>query len=309
MSQLTIAVCSYNRSANLPGLIRAIRAQQAPVAFDILVVDNNSSDDTQAVLESLAAEEGAPLRYVLESNQGITHARNRAIEECLSRDYMAFLDDDELPADGWLAAACDALMNEGAECVGGEIVLALEETQRPRWLVKELCGFLGALEYGADPFWIENNATPVWSGNIAYNVAMFRDDPTLRFDLRFNREGNGIGGGEDMMMFLHLLGQGRRIRYRPDMRISHFVDDFKLVRSYFLKLHYLAGRRAGLHKDEAYSKTILGVPPFLLLHLLRDMVRTIMLALTAKPALRQAMNAANTAGLISGLYHKRAQRS
>jgi glycosyltransferase involved in cell wall biosynthesis len=69
------------------------------------------------VLQKLAEEEGIPLRYVTESQQGISYARNRAISECLDK---VFIDDDEMPALGLIDAATDALINENADCVGGD---------------------------------------------------------------------------------------------------------------------------------------------------------------------------------------------
>ena len=119
MNSLTVAVCTYNRAHRLPKLVRALRQQECPIPFEILIVDNNSTDGTQAVLEQLSLEDGHPLRFVKETQQGIVFARNRALEESLSSTYMAFLDDDELPLPGMLKAAIDALEREGADCVGG----------------------------------------------------------------------------------------------------------------------------------------------------------------------------------------------
>lgn len=103
------------RSAHrLPGLVKALREQECPIPFEILIVDNNSTDETQAVLDQLSLEDGPPLRFVKETQQGIVFARNRALEESLGNAYMAFLDDDELPPPGMLKAAIDALEREGS---------------------------------------------------------------------------------------------------------------------------------------------------------------------------------------------------
>ena len=81
---ISFAFCTYNRSDRLEALVAAMRAQQCAEPFEILVINNNSSDDTLAVLERLAAQPGVPLRYVTESTQGIVPARNRGLAEAMN---------------------------------------------------------------------------------------------------------------------------------------------------------------------------------------------------------------------------------
>jgi glycosyltransferase involved in cell wall biosynthesis len=301
MTKFSVAICSYNRAQHLPPLIEALRAQNCPVPFDILVVDNNSSDATYNTVDKLIRQNGAQVRYVNEPIQGITYARNRAISECLSNDYLAYIDDDELPLPGWLEAGYRALHDEGAACVGGRIMATIPMGKSPEWLTDELLGFLGQLDYGAESFWITGPETPIWSGNIAYRMSLFRDNPILRFDARYNRAGSGVGGGEDAIMFRTILNGGARIRYRPDMAIEHIVDPWKLRRSYFLKLHYLAGLRSGRYQFGDYKRLILGVPPFLITQFFRQCSKTVMMSLQGKAGiLRQAMNAANALGNVIG---------
>lgn len=303
MSLLTVAICSYNRSANLPRLVAALRRQACPIPFEILVVDNNSRDDTQAVLAELAEQEGAKLRYCLETAQGITHARNRALQESLDSDFMLFIDDDELPSETLLSAAVDALQREGADCVGGAIDVDIDS--RPDWLTEELLGFLGKLDHGEQAFWIEDQSTPIWSGNIAYRMALFRDDAELRFDARYNRVGKGIGGGEDAAMFWRLLERRAKIRYRPDMKIMHLVEPWRLKRRYFLKLHYLAGLREGRYRLPDYPKTLFGIPPFMMSQFVAQAARALTKTVLRRPdRIRQGMNASHAWGTIIG-YRRR----
>ena len=305
MQRLTVAICTYNRGELLPPLIAALRRQHCPIPFDILVVDNNSSDSTQAILRQLASEQGVPLRYVREASQGITFARNRAIDECLDAEYMAFIDDDEIPDEGWLEAMCSGLCQDEADCVGGRIIVDLSGFPRPKWLSDELLGFLGELDYGGMALWIRDLSTPIWSGNVAYRMSLFKGSD-LRFDARYNRAGTGVGGGEDAIMFRALIARGARIRYRPDMAIRHRVEPAKLRRRYFLRLHFLAGRKSGQYGPMTYQRTVLGVPPFMVMQVLRHVIKTLGMILTRKPAaLRQAMNAAHASGLVFGRFLQR----
>ena len=301
MTMVTVAICTYNRAGNLPSLIRELRAQESPIPFEILVVNNNSTDDTERVLAELATKEGAPLRYVSEKSQGIVHARNRAIEESLGSTYLAFMDDDELPAPGWLWAAVDALDREEAECVGGEIQVKLPPSRCPAWLEDEILPFLGEVKNGPAPFWVRDRSTPVWSGNIAYRMDLF--SLGLRFDERYNREGNAVGGGEDYIMFCHLLERGTRIRFRNDMLIWHLVEEWKLKRRYFLRLHFLAGWKRGRWSGEEYPRTFLGVPPFVVRQALQLLLPAIPKLILSRPvALRQAMNGVHGIGMALGKF-------
>ncbi|WP_446811873.1 glycosyltransferase [Methylomonas sp. 2BW1-5-20] len=299
---LTFAFCTFNRVERLEKLVACMRAQSCPIPFKILAIDNNSSDSTSDILNQLTQLAGPELHWVHEPTQGIVAARNRAIQEALNSDILVFVDDDELPLPGLLNATVDAVINEGAECVGGRIDIDFSNQNRPRWLDDELLGFLGALDHGDCAFWIEDNTTPVWAGNIAYDMDLFRRDPTLRFDRRYDRKGKTIGGGEDLMMFNLLLQQKRRIRYRPDMAILHAVEPWRLQRHYFIKVHFLAGFRGAINDFPAYNRTHLGIPPFLVAQLIRQIWQWLLLACSLKNSLRQAMNISYSLGQISGCF-------
>lgn len=303
--KLTFAFCTYNRADRLENLVAAMRAQDCPIPFEILAVNNNSKDNTLAILENLAARPGVSLRFVTETEQGIVPARNRAIEEALESDILVFMDDDELPQAGLLNAAHDAIVNEGAECVGGRVEVDFTPHGRPTWLEDDLLGFLAEVKHGDTPFWITDDRTPVWTANIAYDMRLFRDHPALRFDKRYNREGSGMGGGEDAILFRTLLARGTKIRYRPDMAVWHFIEPWRLKRSYFLKLHYRAGLRVGRHELPAYPRILFGIPPFLVTQCVQQSLKVLGMYLTGQPgALRQAMNATHAMGCLVGFRYR-----
>lgn len=303
--KLTFAFCTYNRADRLENLVAAMRAQDCPIPFEILAVNNNSKDNTLAILENLATRPGVSLRFVTETEQGIVPARNRVIEEALESDILVFMDDDELPQAGLLNAAHDAIVNEGAECVGGRVDVDFTPHRRPAWLEDDLLGFLAEVKHGNAPFWITDDRTPIWTANIAYDMRLFRDHPALRFDKRYNREGSGMGGGEDAILFRTLLARGTKIRYRPDMAVWHFIEPWRLKRSYFLKLHYRAGLRVGRHELPAYPRTLFGIPPFLVTQCVQQSLKVLGMYLTGQPgALRQAMNATHAMGCLVGFRYR-----
>jgi succinoglycan biosynthesis protein ExoM len=303
MSNLTVAICTYNRAERLPALVAALRRQECAAPFSILIVDNNSSDNTRQVLSELESGEGAALRYACEPVPGIVPARNRALEECRESTYLVFLDDDEIPKPGMLTAALDAFEREGAECVGGRVKVFFEAGERPHWLGDELLRFLAEMDYGQESFWITDNRTPIYTSNIAYRAAIFREG--LRFDQHYNRVGKSGFGGEDVMMFKTLLDGKIKIRYRPDMEVEHHVERWRLQRKYFLKLHYTQGLRRGRWQAEDYSRSACGIPPFMVLQALRHTGKALQMFVVGDSyALRQGMNATHALGLIAGRFSK-----
>ncbi len=301
MPTLTAAFCTFNRADRLEKLVAALRAQSCPIPFEVLAINNNSPDNSLNILKQLATLPGAPLRFVTETEQGIVPARNRAIDESLGSDIMVFIDDDELPQPGLLAAAYDAIMKEGAQCAGGRVEVDFSPHGRPPWLGDELLGFLAEVNYGPAPFWITDGSTPIWTANVAYDMRLFRSDSALRFDQRFNRKGLDVGGGEDAAMFRTMLSQVMRLRYRPDMVVRHFVEPWRLKRSYFLKLHYRAGIRAGRHDLPTCASTFFGVPRFLITLCVRQSLKAIGMLIARKTgALRQGMNATHALGCLIG---------
>jgi len=301
MPLLTFAFCTYNRADRLEKLVAAMREQSCSIPFEILAINNNSTDNTTGVLTQLAKLPGPTLRWVTEPIQGIVAARNRGIAEAMDSDILVYIDDDEIPLPGLIEAAADAILNEGAECVGGRVEMDFSTIPRPAWLEDSLLGFLAAVDHGPDAFWIQDTSTPIWTANVAYDMQLFRNDPALRFDKRFDRVGNVVGGGSDAVMFRTLLERKARIRYRPEMAVLHAVETWRLKRSYFLKLHYLAGLRQGQHRLPTYPNTFLGLPPFLVAQFFRQAFKAMGMQLSGRPgALRQGMNASHALGALMG---------
>src|SRR3569833_4189968 len=213
MPVLTFAFCTYNRADRLEKLVAAMREQTCPIPFEILAINNNSSDATADILARLEQLPGPTLRWVTEPVQGIVAARNRGIAEALDSDILVFIDDVEIPLPGLLEAAVDAILNEGAACAGGRVAMDFSTTTRPRWLEDDLLGFLAAVDHGPERFWIEDASTPIWTANVAYDMRLFRDDPTLRFVRCFFCVGFFFGGGVVVLLFCCLLFFGVWLRF------------------------------------------------------------------------------------------------
>jgi glycosyltransferase involved in cell wall biosynthesis len=123
--KVTVAIPTYNRAAFLRQTLLGVTEQQFPRDhFEILVIDNNSTDDTRSVVAEFAAKHPAP-RYVLETKQGLDYGRNRAIAEARG-EIILFADDDILVKPDWIAQMVVPLLADGDNrrigAVGGEVI-------------------------------------------------------------------------------------------------------------------------------------------------------------------------------------------
>jgi hypothetical protein len=193
------------------------------------------------------------------------------------------------------------LSDDETDCVGGKISISL--SLRPKWLSDSLLPFYGEVNYSHQAFRIIDSSTPIWSGNIAYNTRIFQLG--LRFDTRYNRKGNALGGGEDSMLFRYLLQNNFTLRYEPDMAIVHLIPDEKIKRRYFLMIHFIAGKKYGYYEMDYEGNKIVGVPWFMFMQLGKKTYHVLYLRLVKPYAyMREAMNLTYQMGMMVGSYKK-----
>jgi len=132
--QLSLCICTFNRHKSLALTLESLTRQSYARnhEYELLIVDNNCSDDTAQVVESYAGR--LPLRHIVEPKIGLSHARNRAISE-FSGDVLLFTDDDVTLEPNWLAAYAGALSHyPEADIFGGRSLAAFQD-KRPKWLL------------------------------------------------------------------------------------------------------------------------------------------------------------------------------
>jgi glycosyltransferase involved in cell wall biosynthesis len=256
--------------------------QECPhgLEWEIVVVDNNSNDDTFEVTNDFMQISKVPLRYEKEEKQGLSHARNRGIIESKGR-YIAFTDDDAIADSKWVAALYDALNKYKCDCVGGRIYLKPQK-KLPCWLERDLWGFLGYLDYGDKVLNLDRDYSP-FGGNMVFSREVF--ERTGFFNPDYGRKGKDNFGGEEYELFLRLLDDGVKGIYAPDAIIYHVIEEAKLRRAYFRNLHFREGMLKGRNYESAGGRGIKGIPFFIFPQIMRSVIRFL-----NKPTLRMQMN-------------------
>jgi len=304
----TVIICTYNRSHNLPSCLAALAAQEglAGIEWEVLVVDNNSSDNTPATVERLARELPITVRYAREAQQGLNHARNHGVLNSQSK-HFTFVDDDIRVSSGWLAALCQAFDRSDADAVGGRIHLD-PEIELPSWIVpgSEIAGFLGYQDFGDQPFRMDGKSRYPFGGNMSFHRRVV--DKVGLFDPKLGRKGEGRKRGElfkgaETDYFHRLAGTGdARIFYEPRAIVYHRVLPHQLRQRYFLMVHYNAGFQKAYSDARAFPRRVLGIPLFLYPQLTRATGRYLGLLATRGPnqAFRQLMTVGNFLGTMAG---------
>jgi glycosyltransferase involved in cell wall biosynthesis len=307
----SVIVCTYNRAGNLPRCLGALVRQQSTetITWEVVVVDNNSTDETRAVVEQLAAALPITVRYAHEAQQGLNYARNTGIRESTGT-YFSYVDDDIEVSRQWLAALYENFRANDADAVGGRIHLDPSITL-PRWIQDdETKGFLGFQDYGDEPFRMDGKRRYPYGGNMALHRRVV--DRIGYFNPLLGRKGAGrkrseLFKGAETDYFYRLSDHAEsRIFYEPRAIVFHQVQPFQLTKKYFRTIHSNAGYQRAIYDATEFPHTILGVPRYLYPMLVSNVAKYFRQVVTLGPdaAFRQQMTVGHMIGTMLG-YHQR----
>jgi glucosyl-dolichyl phosphate glucuronosyltransferase len=227
---INVIICTYNRGEMLRTALESVAASAVPpsVEWDVLVVDNNSTDKTRDVVDEFCLRYPGRFRYLLETQQGLSHARNAGIRESRG-DVLVFTDDDITVDGGWLWALSSPLL-EG-ECAGtGGRVTPVWKCPPPRWFpIEHPWASIVQFDLGSD-------AGPLFKAplgaNMAFRKGVFEKHGGFRTDL--GRCADSLLSNEDVEFGRRLLSAGERLRYEPSAVVRHPVAEDRLRKQYIL---------------------------------------------------------------------------
>jgi glycosyltransferase involved in cell wall biosynthesis len=232
----TVAICTYNGAKRLPAVLDQLRNQVGAdyLCWEILVVDNNSSDETAAVIYQYQESGLQRLRYCFEPQLGLATARQRAMEEAKS-ELVGFLDDDNVPDAHWVAAAYQfAQEHPHAGAYGSRIFGDLEV--EPPYNFQRIAPFLAITNRGDKPRLYEpqQKILPPGAGLVVRKQAWLDNVPKKCF-----LQGRATGlklPGEDLEALLYIQRAGWEIWYSPTMQVYHQIPSHRLERNYLIDL-------------------------------------------------------------------------
>ncbi|MFZ0962216.1 MAG: glycosyltransferase family 2 protein [Terriglobia bacterium] len=229
--QRQIAVCipTYKRPEGLRRLLAALATQEALPSrqITIVVVDNEGSPQSRAICDEFASKLKYPLRYCCELRRGLSHVRNKAVEFVAEfADALAFIDDDEVPSQGWLKHLADCQQAYGADAVSGPVVPHFM-SEVPQWVT--------AGRFFERPRYATGTLLPeARTGNALIRMEVF--DRIGLFDDRF-----ALTGGEDTDFFARLYESGGLIAWADEAIVDEWVPASRSNLRYILQRAYRAG--------------------------------------------------------------------
>ena len=232
-SGVSVIICTWNRSSALRQTLAGLARQQAvPLPVEVLVVDNNSSDDTPAVLAKEAARWPlGELRPLFEGRQGKQFALNRGVQAA-RHDVLAFTDDDiHLPED-WLAQVCRIFHDGRVDLAGGRTLVDWTGVQCPSWYAPQMQAVLGGVDEGPmrlDP--APSTFAPGGGNLIAHRRTFERYG--LYSESHFRHMDHEFG--------MRCQSRGAHVVYDPALVVWAPVDDRCLTRRYFTRWAFKAG--------------------------------------------------------------------
>ena len=308
--ELSVIISTYNRCQNLRSCIAHLDRQQQVDSLDweIVVVDNNSTDDTKVTVQNLRPECRFSLRYLFEPEQGLSFARNRGIDDTTSR-YLLFIDDDILVDKDWLTAVHATFHTYDCDAVGGRILVDSPESM-PAWIQPDMYGFLGHRDFGDQVFKMNGVDEFPFGGNMALHRRAI--ERVGKFHTGMGRKGDGarreeLFKGEETDYFHRLAQAGGSMYYNPDATVHHRILPYQLKKSFFRTIHFNAGYQKAAFDKNFYARTLAGVPLFLFGQFTRAVMRYSAQLFSVGPntAFRQQMNIGYFLGMIVSYYKHR----
>lgn len=244
--KFSVVIATYNRARDLEGTLASLAGLRADGDWEVIVVDNNSTDDTRQVVEGAAPAFPVDLRYIFERQQGRSPALNAGIRAACG-EIIATTDDDVRVDRGWLDRAAEALDEIGCDYVGGR-VLPIWGGPRPGWLADRpgrQWAVIALLDYGPRP--IEFGARVPLGVNMAFRREAFERAGT--FDVNTGRRAGTLLGQEVREWCIRARAAGLRGFYVPAMCIQHVIPASRLNKRYFRRWFFWRGiSRAQLYE-------------------------------------------------------------
>lgn len=238
----SIAVCTYNGAERVGKVLEYLYAQTDvdKLGWEIIVVDNNSSDRTKEVIEQYQKDYpsermgNVSLRYCFEPKQGLAFARQHAVEASHG-ELIGFLDDDNLPAPEWVANAFSFAQSHPEAGAYGSRIFGEFESEPPENFSR-IAAFLALTDRGdkARFYYPQKKILPPGAGLVVRKQAWLENVPKSCF-LQGRVAGYQLPG-EDLEALLHIQRAGWEIWYNPEMTLLHCIPSGRLTPEALLKL-------------------------------------------------------------------------
>ena len=228
---VSVLVCTFNRAQLLINCLQSLDKQSInKKRYEVIVVDNNSTDDTKNVVKRFARNR-SNIKLVTEKKQGLSYTRNRGWKEAKGR-YVAYIDDDAIAQTDWIKQIVYFLKSYPSVHVFGGPYSRFFTSTPPTWFPENY----GTLHLGNETKILNQKDEWLSGSNINFNKSIL--EKYGGFVTNLGMKGDKILYGEETELLVRLKKDGESIYYVPAILVKHLVGDYKLHFWWVLKSDY-----------------------------------------------------------------------
>lgn len=241
---LTVAIPTYNGEIRLPKVLDKLKEQvnTEHINWEVIIVDNNSTDGTAKLVKEYQENwlQDVPLKYCFEEEQGISFARQRAMNEAKG-ELVGFIDDDNLPFANWVSSACKFAQEHPKAGAFSSKIHGIFETNPPEEL-KDITFYLALVDRGSEPLMYEprKKGLPPGAGMVVRRNVWQKYVPA-KLLLIGKTEKSQMPIGEDAEALLYIYRAGWEIWYNAEMEIEHIISSSRVEEKYLRNLMRIVG--------------------------------------------------------------------
>ena len=253
---MSIIVCTYNRDEFLIKCLEHLSNQSAEKnQYEIIVINNNSNDDTEKVCLNFENDHPDLLyKYILEEQQGLSYSRNRGIMES-SGELISYIDDDAFADYEFVKNLIRYFdQNPAVGAIGGKVTPVYQEDPPP-WMSRYLLPLVAALDKGNYPKPFRGMEFPI-GANMAFRRLTLKSMEL--FDTGLGRKGHFLGSGEEKDLFLRLKKEKCKIHYVPSVKVMHSIPKSRLKPEYIKRMAHGIGQSEAFRISKTSFAQILG---------------------------------------------------
>ena len=230
---ISFIICTYNREKYIYECLSRLAKNTVREGWEIVLVNNNSTDNTAAECERFVKDyKPTNYRYVVETKQGLSFARNRGIAEAKG-DWLVFLDDDAMVETDYFENLHRHLRQHPEAGAFGGAIEPFFEGETPNWLNPWSMGFVSAIDLGSQVKQFPSKSYPI-GANMGISRATI--EKVGMFNTALGRTANNLLGGEEKDIFNRIREAGIPILYFPDIKVKHCIPPKRTTKDFISKL-------------------------------------------------------------------------
>lgn len=231
----SVIICTYNRDKFLYDALLHVAENDFPhKEYEIVLVNNNSTDNTENECLRFAEEfPDVQFRYFVETKQGLSHARNRGIDESHG-EVLIFLDDDSFVKPDYLSNLKKQFeKHPETMAFGGKITPRFESGETPKWLCRWTYSWVSAIDKGNKVVLFEGNSFPI-GANMGFRKTCI--DQCGQFNTELGRKKKNLMAGEEKDLFNRLKERNMPILYFPNIQVEHMIPPQRTTSNYIVRM-------------------------------------------------------------------------